>query len=262
MPGDYIRAIVGQSTRDTSVYEGQRLLRGKPGTKVSLTVLRGNAAEPHEIDLVREALPALPVKSRVAAPGVGYLRIAEFGSSTAGQIKSEIASLAKAGAKHLIVDVRGTAFGDAEAGVAAARLFVKSGVLAYRQDRGREKEAVPAAAGDGTITLATAVLTDNGTSGGAEVFAAALAGNQRATLIGERTLGRAARQKLVRLPDGSGLMLTHLIYLTPSGTAIHEKGLTPDVAVEQPDVEFGQPPAPKDATLDKAIESLTMKAAA
>ena len=78
MPGDYIRAIDGQSTRDTTVYEGQRLLRGRPGTKVHLTVLRGNAAEPHEIDLAREELPAVAVKSRIAAPGVGYLRVAEF----------------------------------------------------------------------------------------------------------------------------------------------------------------------------------------
>src|SRR5688572_7051731 len=82
MPGDYIRAIDGQSTRDATVYEGQRLLRGKPGTKVHLTVLRGSAAEPHEIDLVREELPAIGVKSRIAAPGVGYLRIAEFGKGT------------------------------------------------------------------------------------------------------------------------------------------------------------------------------------
>lgn len=262
MPGDYIRAIDGQSTRDATVYEGQRLLRGKAGTNVRLTVLRGNAAEPHEIDLVREELPAAPVKSRIAAPGVGYLRVAEFGKGTADQIKSEIASVTKAGAKSAIIDLRGTAFGDVDAGLAAARLFVKSGVLAYRQDRGKEKEAVSAAAGDGTIAINTVVLTDNGTSNGAEVFAAALSGNKRATLIGERTLGRAAKQKLVRLPDGSGLMLTHLIYLTPASVAIHEKGLTPDVAVEQPNLDFGQPPAAKDATLDKAIESLTQKAAA
>lgn len=262
MPGDYIRAIDGQSTRDTSVYEGQRLLRGRPGTKVHLTVLRGNAAEPHEIDLVREELPAVAVKSRVAAPGVGYLRIAEFGKSTVDQIKTEVASLTKGGAKSVVVDVRGTAFGDVDAGIAAARLFVKSGVLAYRQDRGRDKEAISAAAGDGAITIPVAVLTDNGTSNGAEVFAAALSGNKRATLIGERTLGRAARQKLVRLPDGSGLMLTHLVYLTPGGVAIHEKGLTPDTAVEQPEVEFGQPPAAKDPTLEKAIESFGQKAAA
>ncbi len=262
LPGDYIRAIDGQSTRDTTVYEGQRLLRGKPGTKVHLTVLRGSAAEPHELDLVREELPAIAVKSRIAAPGVGYLRIAEFGKSTLDQIKSEVTSLGKAGAKNLIIDVRGTAFGDVDSGLAASRLFVKSGVLAYRQDRGREKEAISAAAGDGTITMTAAVLTDNGTSSGAEAFAAALAGNKRAQLIGERTLGRAARQKIVRLPDGSALVLTHLIYLTPAGAAIHEKGLTPDVAVEQPDIDFGQPAPAKDATLDKAIESLTVKAAA
>jgi carboxyl-terminal processing protease len=241
LPGDYIRAIDGQSTRDTTVYEGQRLLRGKPGTKVHLTVLRGNAAEPHEIDLLREELPAVAVKSRVAAPGVGYLRIAEFGKATVDQIKSEVSSLTKSGAKQLVIDLRGTAFGDADAGLAAARLFVKSGTLAFRHDRGREKEAISAGAGDGTITLH---------------------GNKRATLVGERTLGRAARQKLVRLPDGSALMLTHLLYLAPGGGAIHEKGLTPDVAVEQPDIDFGQPAPAKDVTLDKAIESLTQKGAA
>jgi carboxyl-terminal processing protease len=262
MPGDYIRAIDGQSTRDTSVYEGQRLLRGKPGTKVHLTVLRGNAAEPHEIDLLREELPALAVRSRIAAPGVGYLRIAEFGKGTIDQIKSEVSSVTKSGAKNVVLDLRGTAFGDADTGIAAARLFVKTGTLGFRQDRGKEKEAIAAAAGDGSIALPVTLLTDNGTSNAAETFAAALWGNKRATLIGERTLGRAARQKLVRLPDGSALMLTHLLYLAPGGGAIHEKGLTPDVAVEQPDVDFGQPAPAKDATLEKAIEQLTQKAAA
>ena len=164
LPGDYIRAIDGQSTRDTTVYQGQRLLRGKPGTKVHLTVLRGNAAEPHEVDLVREELAPAAVKSRIASPGVGYLRIAEFGKGTVDQIKSEVASLAKAGAKNLIIDVRGTAFGDADAGIAAARLFVKSGTLAYRQDRGRDKEPIAAAAGDGTVSLPVALLTDNGSA--------------------------------------------------------------------------------------------------
>jgi len=262
MPGDYIRAIDGQSTRDTTVYEGQRLLRGKPGTKVHLTVLRGNAAEPHELDLVREELPAIAVRSRIAAPGVGYLRVAEFGKATVDQLKGEVSSLSKAGAKSVIVDLRGTAVGDVDTGIAAARLFVKTGTLAYRQDRGREKEAIAAGAGDGAVTLPVAILTDNGTSSGAEVFAAALAGNKRATLVGERTLGRAARQKLVRLPDGSGLMLTHLLYLTPGGVAIHEKGLVPEIGVEQPDLDFGQPAPARDATLDRAIESLTQKAAA
>lgn len=261
-PGDYIRAIDGQSTRDTSVFEGTRLLRGKPGTKVRLTVLRGNAADPHDTELVREELPALAARGRIAAPGTGYLRVAEFGRNTPDQIKTEVASLQKAGATRLIVDVRGNAFGDVESGLAAARLFVSSGTLAYRQDRGKEKEPLAAASGDGSIGLPVALLTDNGTAGAAELFAGALQGNKRAEVIGERTRGRAARQKLVKLPDGTGLLLTHLYYLLPGGGAIHEKGLVPDIAVEQPSVDFGQTPPTGDAILEKALASMADKKAA
>jgi carboxyl-terminal processing protease len=255
-PGDYIRAIEGQSTRDTSVYQGARLLAGKPGTKVTLTVLRGNAAEPHTVEIAREVLNAAPVRGRLVQPGVGELRIAEFGKATPDQIKTEAAALIKGGATHLVIDLRGTAFGDVESGLAAARLFVPSGTLVYRQERGKEKDPVAAAAGDGSITLPIAVLADNGTSGAAELFAAALAGNKRASLVGERTLGRAARQRLVRLPDGSAMLLTHLLYLTPGEAVINEKGLPPDIAVEQPDIEFGQPAPTPDVTLDRAIEHL------
>jgi carboxyl-terminal processing protease len=255
-PGDYIRAIDGQSTRDTSVYGGTRALAGKPGTTVTLTVLRGNAAEPHTVELVREEMAPAVVKGRIAQPGIGYVRIPEFGKATVDQLRAEIASLTKAGATSLTIDLRGSAFGDVESGLAAARLFVPSGTLAFRQERGKPKEPVEAAAGDGSIALPVALLTDNGTSGAAELFAAALSGNKRASLVGERTLGRAARQRFVKLPDGSGLVLTHLLYLTPAEAVINQKGLTPDVAVEQPDVEFGEAPPATDATLDKAIEHL------
>jgi carboxyl-terminal processing protease len=262
LPGDYIRAIDGQSTRDTSVFQGMRMLAGKPGTDVRLTVLRGNAAEPHDITLTREALPATRVTSRSVAPGVGLIRVPAFGKTTADEIKSEAATLSQNGATRLLIDLRGTAFGETEAGLAAARLFVPKGTLAFRQARGQEKEPIATASGDGTITQPVVLLTDRGTSGAAELFASALHGNTRATLVGERTLGRAARQKLVKLPDGSGLLLTNLFYLAPGGGAIHEKGLTPDVAVDSPDVEFGQAAAEKDPVLEKAIESFNEKKAA
>ncbi len=255
-PGDYIRAIDGQSTRDTSVYQGMRLLAGKPGTKTTLTVLRGNAAEPHTVELVREVLPSAPVRGRIVQPGVGELRIAEFNKATADQVRTEVAALARSGATRLVIDLRGTAFGDVESGLVAARLFVPSGTLVYRQERGKTKDAVTAASGDGSIALPLAVLTDNGTSGAAELFAAALTGNQRGALVGERTLGRAAQQRLVPLPDGSAMLLTHLIYLTPGEAVINAKGLSPDIAVEQPDIEFGQPAPTPDTTLDRAIEHL------
>jgi carboxyl-terminal processing protease len=261
-PGDYIRAIDDQSTRDTSVYTGVRLLRGKPGTKVKLTVLRGNAAEPHELELTRETLPSSPVRGRMASADTGYLRIAEFAATTPNEVRREAAALAKSGATRLVIDLRGTAFGDVDAGVAAARLFVASGTLAYRQERGKTKEPVATASGDGGLTMPVAVLTDNGTSGPAELFAAALKDNKRASIVGERTLGRAGRQKLVRLPDGSSLLLTHLTYLTPSGAPLHEKGLMPDIAVEQPDVDFGAPAPTNDPTLEKAVEALAQRAKA
>ncbi|MBA3270211.1 MAG: PDZ domain-containing protein, partial [Acidobacteria bacterium] len=141
-PGDYIRAIDGQSTRDTSVYEGMRLLGGTPGTKVTLSVLRGNAAEPHTIDIVREDLPTSPVRGRMAQSGVGLLRVPEFAKTTPEQLRTEVATLAKGGATRLVIDLRGSAFGDVETGLAAARLFVPSGTLAYRQERGKTKEPI------------------------------------------------------------------------------------------------------------------------
>ena len=258
-PGDYIRGIDGQSTRDTSVYQGMRLLAGQPGTKVTLAVLRGNAAEPHEVTLVREEVPATPVRSRMAAPTVGYLKITDFNKSTPDQIRAEVASLTKSGSTGFVVDLRGAAFGDVESGYAAARLFVANGTLGFRQEKAKAKETVSSAAGDGSLTQPVVILTDNGTSGPAELFAAALVGNKRGTLFGERTLGRAARQRLVRLPDNSALLITNLLYLTPSDAVINEKGLAPDVAIEQSDVEFGQPAPTADPTLDKAVEHLKSK---
>ena len=256
-PGDYVRSIDGQSTRDTTVFEGMQLLRGKAGTKVSLAILRGNAAEPHEVVLIREMPAALPVKGRVHAPGTGYLRIPEFSRATVGQLRAESAALARGGAARLILDLRGTATGDLDLGYDASRLFVGSGVLGYTQVRGKDKQAVSTAAGDGAITLPRAVLTDGGTSGAAEVFTAALAGAKRATVVGERTLGRAGRQKLVPLPEGAGLLLTNTLYLGPGGQAIHERGVAPDVAVDVPSVDFGTEPAPGDPVLEKAVEALT-----
>ena len=106
------------------------------------------------------------------------------------------------------------------------------------------------------------ILIDTGTSGSAELFAAAVSGNKRADLVGERTIGRAAVQKLIKLPDGSGLWLSTARYLTPAGASLHGKGLEPAVAVDEPDVEFGQPPPTTDPALEKALERLTRKAAA
>lgn len=259
--GDYIRAIDGRATRDMSAYEGRRLLRGAPASSVELLVLRGNAAEPHEVTLVRERLAGPDLTSRMADATTGYVKVIDFSSETPQRLKQAIDTLARTGASKYVIDLRGAARGDLDDGVAAARLFVKSGTLTIKQGK-TQSEVVSATAADATVTAPVLLLVDQGTAGAAEIFAAALDGNNRADLVGERTLGRAARQQLVKLPDGSGLLLSSLRYLSPSKTAIHEKGLTPDVEVDQPDVEFGAAPPAGDPTLDKALERLAEKKAA
>jgi len=261
--GDYVRAIDDKPTREMSVWEGMRALRGAPGSKVTLAIIRGSAADPHTVELTREAMPASDVHSRIAAPGIGYLRIGAIGPNTAGQVKTQIADLQTKGAAKLIVDVRRTSTGDGEQGLALARLFVAPGAtLAIREKTGSPRETIAAAAGDGAIKLPAEVLLDSGTSGAAEIFASALSGNKRAELIGEHTIGRAAIQRLIKLPDSSGIWLSTSRYLTPAGTPLHEKGLEPTVAIDEPDVEFGQPPPPGDPVLDKALERFAEKKAA
>lgn len=253
-PGDFIRAINNRPTRDMSAYEGARLLRGAPGSKVSLLVIRGNAADPHVVDLAREPVAGPEVTSRMANRTTGSIRVVEFSAESPSRLKQAVDALTKTGATRFVIDVRNTARGDLDQGVAAARLFVPSGALAVRLTRGDQREVMSAAAGDGAVTAPVAILVDQGTAGAAEVFAAALAGNDRADLVGANTLGRAARQRLVKLPDQSGLWLTHTRYLTPDNDPIHEAGLEPDVAVEQPDVEFGSAPPAVDAALQKALD--------
>jgi carboxyl-terminal processing protease len=254
--GDFIRAIDDKPTREMSVFEGMGLLRGAPGTKVKLTVIRGNAAEPHVVEITREEASGAMVSGKLVKPEIGLVRVAGFNDRTAPDLKQQVAVLTKEGAKHVILDLRATAEGAPELGVASARLFVGEGLLTSREARNEGKRDITAAAGDGAITVPVVLLVDNGTSQAAEVFAASLSGHKRADLIGEHTLGRAATQELVRLPDGSGLWISTVRYLTPDGTAIHEKGLTPDVAVAEPEIEFGAAPPTGDPILEKAIERI------
>jgi carboxyl-terminal processing protease len=260
--GDYVRAINDQPTREMSVFEGMRALRGATGSVVKLTVFRGSANEPHEVELKREASPASDVTSRIAAPGTGYLRVAAIGPKTADQARTQVADLVKNGASTLIVDVRRTSGGAPDAGLSLARLFVPNGTLALTETKGSQPQAITAQKGDGAISLPVTLLVDTGTTSAAEIFAAALAGNKRADLIGEHTLGRAAQQTLVKLPNGSGLWLTTTRYLKPDGTPLHQKGLEPTVAVDQPLVEFGEAPPDGDPILEKALQRATEKKAA
>jgi carboxyl-terminal processing protease len=260
--GDFVRAIDTRPTRDMSVFEGTRLLRGAAGSKVTLTVIRGSAAEPHDVVLVREKVAGPVVSSRLIGTDVGYLRVSSFRTTAADDIRKQTADLAKSGAKSLLIDLRRTAEGPLDNGLAAARLFVKSGTLAVKAGREKaDRETIAARPNDAISDLPVTLLVTTGTSGAAELFVAALEGNDRADIVGERTLGRAGLQKLVQLPENRGLWLTYAKYLTPKGDPIHGKGIEPDVRVEEPDVEFGGSAPEKDVMLDTALEHLRKKVA-
>jgi carboxyl-terminal processing protease len=223
-----------------SLWEGARVLRGAPGSKIKLTIFRGNAADPHDVDVTREVLASADVTGRIASPGVGYVRIPSIGPRTVDQVKSQIATLTREGATRLALDVRRNTTGTYEQGLALARLFVARGTLAQKDAKGAPaKDMIVANSGDGSVTAPLVVLVDSGTAGASELFAAALAGNQRADLVGEHTIGRAGFEA-----DQTARRQRVVAHHRPSDAvwrAAPRKGLEPTVSVDLPDVEFGQP---------------------
>ena len=253
---DFIRGINGTPTREMSAFTGSRLLRGAPGSTVELTVLRGNAAEPHVVTLTREAITTPAISVQKQASGTSVVRVSTFAAGTAKALVDAVRQIQQAGGPGVVIDIRGTADGPITEGIEAARAFVASGTVATRAQRTGDKEVTTAGAGAGALTLKVVLLVSNGTAGAAEVFAAALQDNKRADLVGEPTAGLAADQRLVPLPEGRGLWMTYAQYLAADGEAIHGRGLAPTVAVEAPVVPFGDEPPAGDDMLTKAIERL------
>ena len=261
-PGDYIRAINDEPTRRLSGVDGVARLRGEPGTTVRLSLLRGNTSEPYDVDLVRE-LPSGPdVSHRMLTADIGYLRVAALNEGAAEAIERAAGALAGDGATQLVIDVRNCAAGSFDEGIAAARLFVADGALLQREETGGQQITIEATAGGDAIDTPILLLTNYGTAGGAELFAAGLTGAGRAESVGQRTAGRVSLQKLIPLPDGSGLWLSWARYLQASGDDLHRTGVEPAVEVELPSIELGEPWPPGDPILDRALEHLQAEAAA
>ena len=262
-PGDYVRAIDGEPTRLLSVIEGERRLHGEPGTTVTLSLIRGSTQEPYDIALVRERLAPAAVSGRLLeeTDGVGYLRIPTFDEGVAAAIAEEIAGLEADGASHVVIDVRSAAEGTYEAAIQAAGLFVPNGTLAIREEQGATSTPLEATAGGDAIAVPVTLLIDFGSSGPAEVFVSALVERERATTVGQRTAGRTSLQRLVPLPNGTGLWLSWARYLTAAGESIHPFGMAPGIGVAVQLPELGEPLPEEDVVLERAIEEIEEPAA-
>jgi carboxyl-terminal processing protease len=261
-PGDVIKSIDARHTRPLAPFVGQQLLRGAPGSTVKLTLLRAGS-DPIELSLVRERLAPAPVKGRVVEPGTGYVKVPEFSPRVADEVRGEIETLRRAGARRLVLDMRGAAFGAPADGARVAELFLKGGVVAKLSGTKHAEEVLGADPARSAWELPVAALVDTGTAGAGELVAAALLDAGRGEVVGQRTFGRTPFQKAVPLPEG-GLVVTVARYSSPKGTAIHGKGVEPSVPVELPDEEeeeTGASAAPRDVVLDKALEVLKQGAA-
>ncbi|MDA1093351.1 MAG: S41 family peptidase [Acidobacteria bacterium] len=260
-PGDFLQSIGDNPTRTMSTIRADQLLRGAPGSTVRVSVIRGNAAEPMAMEIVRSADRSANVTSRIVASDVGYVRIAEFDDTTADAVESAVDTLEGQGASKLVVDVRSTASGPFDAGIATAGRFTAAPTLIIRETTAGQQPVARTGAPP-SIELPVVLLTNPGTSGAAEVFVAALTDADRADAVGLRTAGRAAEQTLIDLPGGGALLLSSTRYLTASGESIHPTGVEPAVAVPDPPTELGAaPPDPdeeqEDPVLDRALEHLT-----
>jgi carboxyl-terminal processing protease len=255
--GDIVKSIDGRHTRPLAAPVGHRLLRGAPGSLVKLAILRAGS-EPVELEVVRERLSPAPPRGRLLAGNAGYLRVPELTARAAEDVRAELETLRRAGARSLVLDLRGAAFGAPADGVKLAELFLKGGVVAKLAGSKVPEEVLTADPARAAWDLPMAALVDRGTAGGAELVAAALLESGRSEVVGQRTFGRAPLQRAVGLPEG-GMVVTVAKYLTPQGKPIHGRGVEPSVAVEEPDEDEATEPG-RDLVLDRALELLSRPA--
>jgi carboxyl-terminal processing protease len=251
--GDILKAIDGRYTRPIAVATGERLLRGAPGSTVKLAVLRAGS-DPLEVAVVRERLVPASPKGKMLDDGTGYVKLAEFNGRAAEDVRSEVETLKKSGAKNLVLDLRGAAYGLPGEGVKVAEIFLKGGTVAKLAGNSFGEQTLSADPARQAWAGPLAVLVDTGTAGAGELVAAAMLDSGRASVVGEHTFGRAPVQKVVPLSEG-GLVLTVAKYSSPNGTVIHGKGVQPSVPVAEPNEE-AEEGASRDRILEKALEVL------
>ncbi|MBP7087824.1 MAG: S41 family peptidase [Candidatus Omnitrophica bacterium] len=234
--GDMIIKIDGELTKDITLNDAVKKMRGKPGTKVTLTILKEESKNLEDITLTRDVINIKDIKRAIILEdNIGYVRIAEFRENTAVDLDKALAKLEKDGLKALIVDVRNNPGGLLSSAVDIASRFTKDeeAIVSTKSRNEPEKVYKSQPLEKKYLDMPIVVLINKGSASGSEILAAALRENNRAILLGEKTFGKGSVQTIVPLSDGSALRLTTSKYYTPNGTSIHEKGIEPDIIVSK-----------------------------
>jgi carboxyl-terminal processing protease len=269
LPGDILEAIGGYTTREMSTEQAAQMLSGTPGTVVKVAVVsRGRGQTQTETqEVTRAALTPVHITVTKLGQDIAYIRIPSLDSGKADELRAKLVELDRDGVRKVILDVRGCALGEVSEGISAARLFLASGTIATLRGQTVSKQEFTADASKVVWKSPVAVLTSGATSGAAEILAAAISGNHRGEVVGERTFGSASQQKLIQLDDGAAVNITVAYYYTPGGKAIPEDGVAPTAEItttgddpiayshaENPPLTPGDPK--NDPVLGKALELL------
>lgn len=234
--GDRVVKIDDSSTMDMTLDDAVKMLRGEPGSSIKLVMIREGEDKLLEFDITRAIIKVKSIKeTRLIDGDIGYIKISEFQERTGYDVKSAIKNLKEEGAKSLIIDVRNNPGGLLDSSVETADLFLPQGaMIVYTEGRDPSKRMEFKARKKTEFDdMALVVLVNKGSASAAEIFAGAVKDNKRGLIIGEQTFGKGSVQTVIPLKDGSALRITTAAYYTPSGKNLRDKGVDPDIAVEE-----------------------------
>ncbi len=235
--GDLIVRLDDKPVKGMSLTDAVKIMRGKPGTKIKLTIRRSGEPKPLVFEITRAIIKQASVKSRELAPGFGYVRLAQFQAPTPKDMLRAIRKLEKkAGGrlKGLVLDLRNNPGGVLQAAVAVSDAFLNEGLIVYTQ--GREKSSrmeFKAQPGDELEGAPLVVLVNEGSASASEIVAGALQDHKRAVIMGRTTFGKGSVQSIIPISGKIAIKLTTARYYTPNGRSIQAEGIEPDIVLSK-----------------------------
>jgi carboxyl-terminal processing protease len=233
--GDQILKINGEPTKNMTLLDAIKKLRGPKGSKVTISILREGMTDLKDFTITRDVIPIASVKYSPLTDGFGYIRINHFQENTASDLEEALQALESGpqGLKGLILDLRNNPGGLLPQAIEVSDKFVADGLICFTEGR-EEKKQYMAHAENTRTDFPIIVLVNGGSASASEIVAGALQDHKRALILGTQTFGKGSVQSIYGpLEDGSGLRLTVALYYTPNGTSIQAKGIKPDIVVQE-----------------------------
>ncbi len=234
-PGDQILKIEDAYTKDMEIMEAVHLMRGAPGTSISITIMRQDFEKPQVFALKREIIKVKSVKAKTLEKGFGYVRLTQFQEHSSADLAKALQALRQENGgvlSGLVLDLRNNPGGLLDQAIEIADQFLAEGLIVYTRGRETDAQMEFSAKRSGTESdYPMVVLINGGSASASEIVAGALQDHARAVIMGTRSFGKGSVQTIIPLTDESGLRLTTAKYFTPKGTSIQALGIVPDIEV-------------------------------